>query len=172
MPTKLTKAMRFKKLIMHTAFIFYLYTLFLFILFSIFNTYQRLLLNDFGYHHIYYGYALVQALILAKVILIGEEMKIGKRYEINPLIYPVIYKTVIFTLVVLTLTLLEHFIAGLFAGRTMAETFASITTQKINIILAKIFIMFFIYIMFFSFLELNRALGKGKLYDLFFTRRN
>jgi hypothetical protein len=171
MTDKEDRIARLKKMVMHEAFEFYAYTLFLFILFSIFTVYQRLLLDEYGHQQIYYGYSLIQALILAKVILIGEGLHVGKRFQNKPLLIPVFYKTIIFSLAVLVMLIIEHFVTGYFKGHTVAETCEVILKYKANIMLSKIFILFIIFFQFFSFLELNKALGEGKLFDLFFKRR-
>jgi len=43
-----------------------------------------------------YGFAVIEALVLAKVIMIGEVARLGRGLERKPLIYPTLYKTVVF----------------------------------------------------------------------------
>lgn len=162
----------FRTKVAHETHVFFLYTLFLWFLFAIFNIYQRLLTNDFTSHKIYYGYALVEALILAKVIIIGKELKIGRRFTRMPLAYIVLYKTVLFSLAVFILTIIEHFISGHINGHTISQTYHAIILEHINIILARLFIMFIIFILFFSFTEVGEIMGEGKLIKLFFSRRD
>jgi len=38
----------------------------------------------------------LEALVLAKVILIGDVLRLGRRFEDKPLIVPTLYKTVVF----------------------------------------------------------------------------
>lgn len=159
-----------KQKVMHEVHLLIIYTLFLWIMLAVFNIYERLLLNNFNNQLIYYGYSFIEALILAKIIIIGEALSLGKRWDNLPLIYAVIYKTFIFSLFVLIFMFIEHFMMGYLHKHTLAETYHEIMTQKINIMLAKIFIMFIIFIQFFSFLELDKILGNNKLYKIFFTR--
>src|SRR5262249_55614055 len=49
-------------------------------------TYSMLLLNKFEVRYFTYGAALINALVLSKVILIGEAAHLGKRSENRPLI--------------------------------------------------------------------------------------
>jgi len=161
-----------KQKFFHEITVFYLYTFFLYLLFGTFITYERLLLGYYGNSHIRYGYSLLEALILAKVIMIGEAAKIGEKYKYHPLIIPVIYKTLAFSLLLLIFNLLEHYIIGYFAGRTFMQTYYIIMHQKMNIMLAKTFIMIIIFAQFFVMLELSRALGENKLAALFFKKRS
>src|SRR5579862_5523266 len=153
------KTNAFRQKVVHEAHLFLIYTFFLWILFGVFNIYQRLLLDEYSNHTIYYGYSLVEALILAKIILVGKQLGIGKNLMKLPLIYVVFYKTIIFSLLVLGFMLLEHFLFGYIEGHKIAKIYHEIFSHRINIMLAKIFIMFIIFIQFFSFLELNTILG-------------
>jgi hypothetical protein len=63
-------------------FITLYFTLFL----GAFNTYRRLILKEHGVAYLHYGITLVEALIIAKVILIGDAMKFGRRLESTSLV--------------------------------------------------------------------------------------
>ncbi len=160
-----------KQKVMHEVRIFIIYTLFLFILFSIFNVYERLLMGIYGDTQIRYGYSLIEALILAKIIMLGQAVKIGERFKHKPLIFPVVHKTVIFSLLLLIFNICEHYIMGFFAGNTIEQTYHEVMRQKINIMLAKNFIMIIIFAQFFTMLELSKTLGENRLVELFFKRR-
>ena len=60
---------------------------------------------------------MIEALILAKVIMIGAVFRLGRGFEHKPLIYPTLYKTVVFTLFVAVFTLAEHMAKGLWQGK-------------------------------------------------------
>jgi len=79
-----------RKKVIHEIYLFLIYTFFLWILFGVFNTYQRILLTDFSGYRMSYGYSLIEALILAKIIIIGNQLAIGKRWVNLPIIYIVI----------------------------------------------------------------------------------
>lgn len=150
---------------------YWLYAIFFMLLLSAFTDYERLLMAGTGDSIYPFGYSILEALILAKVIIIGEWFDWGNRYANRSLIYPVLYKTIFFTFLMLIFSVLEHFLLGLIKGRTLVELYASLMDKSLNIILAKTLIMFFIFGLFFSFLELSRVLGQGKLFDLFFRRK-
>src|SRR5580700_2785766 len=63
-------------------------------------TYSSLLLREYHIKYLSYAFALINALVIAKVILIGEYVHIGRRYEARPLLLSVLYKALLFTLLV------------------------------------------------------------------------
>ena len=52
--------------------VFWIITLYLALLFGAFIAYRRLILAEFGVPYLHYGFAIIQALIIAKVIMIGD----------------------------------------------------------------------------------------------------
>lgn len=145
-----------------------MYTFFLAILLFTFTSYERMLLEKFGNQYVPYGFCIIKALILAKVIMIGEAIKLGEKFSKKPLIIPVFYKTIMFCLLVLVLIFAEHFIVGLIEGKSFPLIYREVFIKRLNVALAQIVIMFFIFIFFFSVLGISRVLGKHKLFKLFF----
>src|SRR5271163_588026 len=84
------------------------------------STYTMLLLNRFDVKYFTYGTALINALVLAKVILSGEFAKLGKRVEDKPLIVSVFYKALVFSVVVVVLHVLEDIIKAIWHGENLA----------------------------------------------------
>lgn len=149
--------------------LYIIYTLFLSFFFAAFTTYERLLLNAMHAPFIPYGYSLIQALIMAKVILIGESIKLGDRFSDKPLIVPVLYKTVTFCLFMIVLMIIEHIITDyLIKKQSIEHIVQEYLSRGLSLVFAKTLVMFFVFIFFFSVLETSRALGDNKLYRLFF----
>jgi hypothetical protein len=63
---------------------------FLAFMFCAFLTYRRLVLKEYGISYAHYGAGLIEAAIIAKVILFGQAMNLGKRIEDEPLIISVL----------------------------------------------------------------------------------
>ena len=118
-----------------------------------------------------YGYGLIEALVLAKVIVVGERLQLGERFADWPLIFPTLYKAILFGLFVLAFSILEHFITGFIDGQDLAGVFQEFVNRRRYEILARILVMFVTFIPFFAFGEAARALGEVKLFELFFRRR-
>ena len=69
---------------------------FLFFFFGSFTTYRRLVLAEYQIGYFEYGWALLKALVLAKVILIGEILHLGERFHDRPLLVSTLWKTLMF----------------------------------------------------------------------------
>jgi hypothetical protein len=72
--------------------------LYLVFFFGTFTWYRRLVLAEYHISYLHYGAAVIEALILAKVILIGDALRLERRLEERPLIIPTLYNAVVFSL--------------------------------------------------------------------------
>src|SRR5262245_25926636 len=80
--------------------------------FGAFLWYRRLILAEYHISYAHYGLAVLKALVLAKVILIADVFHLGQRFESKPLIVSSLYKTIVFTLWVGVVSVLESAIRG------------------------------------------------------------
>src|SRR5271156_3037191 len=128
-------------------------------------TYSMLLLNKFQISYFTYGAALINALVVAKVILIGEDAHLGRTHEAKPLFYSAIYKAFLFSLLVFGFHLLEEAIKHLVHGKSIAAAFRE---TRIDDLLARSVIVFCTFIPLFVFRELQRVPGDDKFRALFF----
>jgi hypothetical protein len=140
---------------------------FLFLFFAAFNNYQRLILREYHIEYFHYGYSLIQALILGKVVLVGEIFHLGDRFKGKPLIFPTLYKTFSFSILVLAFAVLEHFVEGFIHGQNFAAILQEIAAKGTDIG-AKIIVMFIAFIPMFAIWEISNLFGEGKLFALFF----
>ena len=114
-----------------------------------------------------YTFAIINALVIGKVILIGEMMNIGKRAETRPLYQSVLLKSVIFGLFVFVFHLLEEFIKRLIHHKPNWTVLHEIEFDQL---IARSIIIFCAFIPLFAFRELRRVLGEDKLYEMFNSR--
>jgi hypothetical protein len=136
--------------------------------FATFTIYRRLLLAAHDISYTNYGFALIEALILGKVIMIGGVFRLGHGLEDKPLIYPTLYKTAVFTLFCFVFTLAEHAVRGLVSGHGAASGLAEYAAQGYQVILANSMVVFVALIPFFAVKELGRVIGREKAGRLFF----
>jgi hypothetical protein len=160
-----------KQRILHELGEFLKVFLFLAPLFCAFSTYRMLLLNQFGEKYFAYGTAFVNALILSKIILIGEYLRLGKRHEHKPLIYSTIYKSLAFTLLVAVFHILEDAVKRLLDGEGIMGAFAAPSGQRMGEVLGHGLVMFCAFLPFFALRETERVLGEGRMADLFLRSR-
>lgn len=148
------------------------YFIFFALYFCAFTFYSRLLLEKYQIEAVFkYGYAIIEALILAKLIILGESFNLGERFKNRPLIIPTIYKTAVFSLFVVVMTIIEEFVMGFIRGKSSETILEHLIDQGFYEIAAKMVVMLFVFILFFAFTETAKALGGTKLYDLFMRKR-
>ena len=143
---------------------------YLFLFFGVFILYQRLILAQYHISYEEYGITLIKALVLGKVIMIGDMLRLGRRLEHKPLIYPTLYKTVVFTVWVFLFSILETTVRGLLHGKGFAGGLEELVGGRQYELLAHCLIVFLAFIPFFAFRELERNLGKGRIGDMFLRR--
>jgi len=71
---------------------------YLFWFFALFTWFRRFVLAEYHIGYAHYSFALVEALVLAKVILIGEACDFGRRHDHRPLIVPTLWRAPVFSL--------------------------------------------------------------------------
>jgi hypothetical protein len=135
-----------------------------------FTTYRKLVLAEYHVGYFAYGWALMEAMILAKVILIGQFLHLGDRFRDSPLIVSTLWKSLVFGLLVAVFVVLEHVASALLHHRPVAIEFQLTGGQGYEM-LARVQLMLVAFVPFFAFREISAVLGEGKLIDLFFRRR-
>jgi hypothetical protein len=132
-----------------------------------FSAYRMLLLHQVGEEPYRYGAALISALVLSKLVLIGEDLGLGERYERKPLLYSVIYKSFVFTLLAALFHVLEDAITGLLHGEGFAGAFAALGSRGVAEVLVAAWVLFCAFMPFFALRELERVLSERRFRDLF-----
>ena len=146
---------------------FALVAAYLFFFFGAFNNYRRLILREYDIEYFQYGISLIEALILGKVVLLGEIFHLGDRFRGKPLIVPTLYRTFSFSLLVLAFAVVEHFVKGFIHGQNFAAIVQEIAANRAEIG-AKILMMFIAFMPMFAIWEISNLFAEGKLFELFF----
>jgi hypothetical protein len=160
-----------KEKVVHEVVEYWINVCYLTLVFGAFTQYRRFLLAAHNITYTNYWIALIEALILAKVIMIGDAVRLGRGLERKPLIYPALYKTVVFTLFVAVFTLIEHGVRGLWEGEGFTSGVVDFFGKGSDEILANSLVVFVAFIPFFGIKELGRVVGQDKIRGLFFRRR-
>src|ERR1035438_8533500 len=108
-------------------------------------TYSMLLLNEYHVKYLNYAFALINALVITKVVMIGEYVHVGRRGETKPLVLSALWKAFIFTLLVFAFHVLEEVIKRLIHGDAMAEASRNI---RIDELLGRSLVVFCVFIRF------------------------
>jgi hypothetical protein len=142
--------------------------LYLWLLFGLFALYQRILLRQEGLNFTAQGFALVNALVLAKVMLIAEDLKVAHWLRSRPLIYPILGESLIFTVVFICFHILEHVVIAFFKRESIAASIPAIGGGGLVGLVSVALILFVSLIPFFAFRNFSRELGPGRLNALLF----
>lgn len=151
---------------------YWLTFVYLALVFAAFAQYRRLVLAVHDIEYTAYWVPVIKALVLAKVILIGDVIRLGRGLEGKPLIYPTVYKTVVFGVFVIAFTVFEHAIRGLLQGNGLMGGVAEFFGRGIHELLAGSLALFVALLPFFAIRELGRVYGTEKIRALFFSRRD
>jgi len=165
------KKASWKQKLLREMSIYFANVAYLFLFLGMFTMYRRLILAQYEISYLRYGVSLVEAMVLAKVIMIGEVLHLARGLENKPLIIPTLYKASIFCVLVGVFAVVEHLVIGLVRGKSLAESFHQITDKLIYGWIAECLVAFLAFIPFFGIRELARVLGKGKVQELFFGKR-
>ena len=132
-----------------------------------FTLYRHLILAEYQIYFSY-GSAIIEGLILGKIVLIGEALHVGERETNAPLIWPTLRKSLLFGLLFFAFSLLEEAVKRLLHHEQLFDAFRGITPQKWSEALARAIMMFVALIPFFAFGELRKKFGAENLARLFF----
>ena len=149
---------------------FLIITAYLWVLFALFSLHRTLILEEEHLNYEEQGFAIVNALICAKVILIADDLKLGNRFKDHPLIYAVIWRSALFALVLICFHIAEKALSAWLHGKPLGDSLAEFGNGGIPSILAVGAIVFVMLIPFFMFTELGRVLGEYKLWRLLVAR--
>jgi len=150
---------------------YWVITLYLWVFLGSFTIYRRLILAETGMPYLHYGIALVEAMIIAKVVLIGRIFGFTKRFDHLPLIVPVIYKSLLFASLVLVFGLLEKTVDGLIHREGVLSGLQKIAETGPYEIGARTLMLTVALVPFCAFSEMGRVLGLSRLGAMFFARR-
>jgi hypothetical protein len=140
---------------------------YLWALLSLFAVHKALVLNEpsLFYHG---GFAVINAWLLAKVMLAAEMLHIADNLKHKPLIYPIVFKSAVFSVILISFYYIEEIVVAMWKGETFADSVPAIGLKG-ELVVAMI--MFVVLMPFFALRELGRDIGADKLYEQFFVRR-
>ncbi len=142
------------------------------VFFGLFAWYRRLILAHYEIEYLRYGVAIIEALILAKVVLVGDMLGLGRKlFRDKPLIFPTLCKAILFSVFVGLFSMAEETISGLLKGKGWSGWFIEIREQGMYEFLARCLMVLVAFIPYFAFKEISSLLGEGKLGKLFFRNK-
>lgn len=144
-------------------------TVFFFVAIGLLILTKRLMLQQYGIEFADFGAAIVGALIVGKVVLIADHLPFINKFPNKPLIYNVIWKTIVYVLAAFIVRLGEHLIPLILKYASFREATVHLVDDVIWphfwIIYIWLSVLLFVYC---SLRELIQVIGKDQVLRLFF----
>jgi len=141
--------------------------------FNIVELTTQLILDDYLARFANFLVATTAALIVGKAVVLANLLPFIRRFDTAPLICPILFKTVVYSIVVFLVRCLEKIVEYWLGGGTIggipdyaAHHFSWHWQAAVQI---WIFLLFFLYT---SVTELDARLGHGELARILFSRRS
>ena len=145
--------------------------LYLWVVFALLSLHKSLVLSLRNLDYEEHTFAIINALIFAKVLLVAEDLHLGERFENKPLIYPILHKSFVFTIVLICFHIVESVVVGLWHGNTIAESIPPILGWNPKGLLGVGVMCFIVLLPFFGFREVARVMGGREMQKLLFEKR-
>jgi len=143
-------------------------TFFFFIAFNVISISEKLMLEEYGIKFSGLVNAAIGALLVAKAIMLTDQIKFINKYLDKPLMYNVIWKTFIYCLVTLVVQYIEEFIPLWLKYRSVQ---IAIQRGRDEIIWSHFWaihiLVVFLLSLYVSFRELARTIGEKEFLKIF-----
>jgi hypothetical protein len=147
--------------------------LYLWILFALFSLHESVVLAKHDINYQPFGLAFINAWVLAKVMMVADEMNLGARwFERHPLLYRILSRALLFAVVLIAVHGVETVLIGLWRGQTLSESLPELSAESVLLLVSRTLIVTIALVPFFAFKALDEALGTGTLRSLLLARRS
>jgi hypothetical protein len=136
---------------------------YLWVLFGVFVLNQGIVLREHGINFTMQGFAFINALVFAKVMMLFEIFDPGRWLRRRPLIYPILYEALLLTILFIVVHILEKVIEGLIHGKPVADSLPNIGGGGFTGLFSASVILFVALVPFFGIRNLSMAMGDGRL---------
>jgi len=127
--------------------------------------YDMLLLRRYNVEYLTITFALLNAAVITKVIMIGEYAKLGRRHEDKALLISAVWKAFVFGLLVFAFHVIEEVIKRLIHGEDMARASRELRLEQFA---GRAIVVFCVFVPLFAFREFRRAMGEEEFRSLVF----
>jgi len=159
-----------KDRLLHEATRFGLMFVYLWLVFGLFALFERIIRGQMGLGYQPQGFALINALVLAKVMLVAEDLKLDRGMRAQPIAVAALAEAFLFAIVFIAFHVLESLVVGLLHGSTLAGSVPVFGGGGFAGLVTVAAIMFVVLIPYFAFRDIGKALGPGELRRLLFSR--
>ena len=108
-----------KQAIYHQLTSFLGIAVYLFLLFGVLALHEAVVSAKNGIEYHFYGFAIINALVLGKVILVADDFDFAEWFKERVPIYSILAKAAAFTILLLIFDIVEEVVVGKFKGKTV-----------------------------------------------------
>lgn len=162
---------RWKQALVHEAIEYGFNFVYLAIFLMAFVWYRRLVLAEYDTHYTNYWFPVIEAAVLAKVVMVGDILHLGRALDQKPLIMSTLHRTVVFSVWVAAFSVLEATVRALLRKQGLMGGLEELASKGWYEILGWVIVLFVAFVPFFALKELDRVLGEGRLRALFWRSR-
>lgn len=147
-----------------------LVTVYFLVCFGIFLTLKKLLLEEYHVSVYVFHAAVIGALVVAKVVVLLEKTSFGNRFRHGSLIAHAMWRSLVYTAVVFVVTLAEHLVEAYLDQGDLEPAVAGLWASKdFDHLLAANLCVALSFLLYNTFTELDRRLGRGSIRRLLFS---
>ncbi|GEM_PF-6385889 len=144
-------------------------TLFFLICFSFFAILKKAFLAQYEIEYRGFVSAFVGALVLGKVVVILDHIKLTNKYKHLPNIFSVLFRSLIYLIGYIAFSYVEHIVIGLFSGNRIIESISNNTHHLMSHEgLATLIVLSITFIFFNAFWVIRTHIGPKQLFALYF----
>jgi hypothetical protein len=125
--------------------------------------YKAAVLHGSKVHVLSFGFAAGKALILAKFVLIGEAVRLGARRNTRSVLQLIMWRSFLFLLLLVALTIVEEILVGLARGHGVDQTMAEFVARGVPETLASCLLMLLVLVPLMTVIEASRTMGEGSV---------
>jgi hypothetical protein len=148
-------------------------TIFFVVGFNVIVLTTQLILSDYLIHFANFLLVTFSALVVGKAVLVANHLPFFRRFDTAPIVQPILFKTIIYCLVVLVVRIIEKLVKYWLAGGTLEGIPDYVANHfswnRFIAIQIWVFVLFLIYTIA---AELNSLFGNGELLKIVFSRRS
>jgi hypothetical protein len=130
--------------------------------------YDLFLLKQYEVEYWSFGFALLNALVITKVIMIGEYAKLGRMHENKGVFVSALWKALVFGLLVFAFHIVEEVVKRMIHGSDLARASREL---RIDELASRTIVVLCTFIPLFAFREFRRLMGEEQFHALVFGKR-
>jgi len=130
--------------------------------------YDLFLLKQYEVAYWNFGFALLNAAVITKVIMIGEYAKLGKRHEDKSLLISTLWKAFVFGLLVFAFHIVEEVVKRMIHGSDLERASRELRVDQFA---TRTIVVFSTFIPLFAFREFRRVMGEEPFHALILGKK-